>query len=89
MLMTPGRAVYWILPEAFAPSMHVLKDNKRGDMGTFVLQPGIALQGKVLDAAGQADAWALRRRPAQAERDARGRDHGSAPRVRHDPSHWP
>jgi beta-lactamase regulating signal transducer with metallopeptidase domain/protocatechuate 3,4-dioxygenase beta subunit len=53
VLTTPGPAVFWILPEKFAPSLHVLKDNKRGDLGTYILEPGIALQGKVLDAQGK------------------------------------
>jgi hypothetical protein len=53
VLTTPGNAVYWVLPEKFAPTLHALKDNKRGDLGTIVLEPGISLQGKLLDAEGK------------------------------------
>jgi beta-lactamase regulating signal transducer with metallopeptidase domain/protocatechuate 3,4-dioxygenase beta subunit len=53
-LITPGPAVYWILPENYAPSTHVIKDpTKRGDMGRFVLSPGIVLKGRVVDAQGK------------------------------------
>ncbi len=53
-LVTPGPAVFWILPEKYAPSTHVLKDsNKRGDLGRFALQPGLVLKGKVLDTQGK------------------------------------
>ncbi|MBX6314714.1 MAG: carboxypeptidase regulatory-like domain-containing protein [Isosphaeraceae bacterium] len=53
VLTTPGPAVFWLLPADYAPSLHVLKDNKRGDLGLFVLQKGIEVRGKVLDAQGQ------------------------------------
>lgn len=53
-LVTPGPAVFWILPEKFAPSTHVIKDhNKRGDLGRFTLQPGQVIKGKVLDTSGK------------------------------------
>jgi beta-lactamase regulating signal transducer with metallopeptidase domain/protocatechuate 3,4-dioxygenase beta subunit len=53
-LTTPGPAVFWLLPERFAPSTHVIKDpNKRGDMGRFVLEPGLIVRGKVLDTQGK------------------------------------
>jgi beta-lactamase regulating signal transducer with metallopeptidase domain len=53
-LVTPGPAVYWILPEKYAPSTHVLPDsNKRGDLGRFTLQPGLIIKGKVLDTQGK------------------------------------
>jgi hypothetical protein len=49
-LVTPGPAVFWLLPDNYAPSTHVLKDyNKRGDLGQFKLQPGLILKGRVLD----------------------------------------
>jgi protocatechuate 3,4-dioxygenase beta subunit len=52
-IITPGPAVFWILPEKYAPSTHVIKDpTKRGDMGRFVMSPGIVLKGKVLDTQG-------------------------------------
>jgi beta-lactamase regulating signal transducer with metallopeptidase domain len=53
VLTTPGAAVVWMLPEKYIPTTHVLKDNKRGDLGTFSLQEGINLRGKVLDANGK------------------------------------
>ena len=53
-LITPGPAVFWVLPEKYAPSTHVLQDsNKRGDLGRFALQPGLVLKGKVLDTQGK------------------------------------
>lgn len=53
-LVTPGPAVFWILPQEYAPSTHVLQDsNKRGDLGRFTLQPGLILKGKVLDTQGK------------------------------------
>jgi 5-hydroxyisourate hydrolase-like protein (transthyretin family) len=53
-LVTPGPAVFWLLPADYAPSTHVLKDsNKRGDLGRFALQPGLVLKGKVLDTQGK------------------------------------
>lgn len=53
-LITPGPAVFWILPQDYAPSTHVLQDsNKRGDLGRFTLQPGLIIKGKVLDTQGQ------------------------------------
>lgn len=53
VLTTPGAAVFWILPPKHAPSRHVLKKDKRGDLGTFGLHDGIVLRGKVLDAKGK------------------------------------
>ena len=53
-LVTPGPAVFWLLPEKYAPSTHVLQDsNKRGDLGRFTLQPGLIIKGKVLDTQGK------------------------------------
>jgi protocatechuate 3,4-dioxygenase beta subunit len=52
-LTTPGFAVFWLLPEQHAPSTHVLKNNKRGELGTLTLRTGVRLRGKVLDAKGQ------------------------------------
>jgi hypothetical protein len=40
-LTTPGFAVFWLLPEHYAPSTHVLKDNKRGDVGLLTLKTGL------------------------------------------------
>jgi beta-lactamase regulating signal transducer with metallopeptidase domain/protocatechuate 3,4-dioxygenase beta subunit len=52
VLITPGPAVFWILPNDYSPSTHGLKDNKRGDVGTFTLAQGLRMQGTVLDAKG-------------------------------------
>jgi RNA polymerase sigma factor (sigma-70 family) len=52
-IITKGFAVVWLLPKDYAPSTHVLKENKRGDMGAFILRPGIRLRGKVVDANGK------------------------------------
>jgi beta-lactamase regulating signal transducer with metallopeptidase domain len=51
-LTTPGWAVVWVLPEEYVPTTHVLKE-KRGDLGTFTLENGQRLKGKLLDAKGQ------------------------------------
>jgi protocatechuate 3,4-dioxygenase beta subunit len=53
-LITPGPAVFWILPEQYAPSTHVIKDpTRRGDQGRFLLNPGLVLKGKVVNVAGK------------------------------------
>jgi protocatechuate 3,4-dioxygenase beta subunit len=53
-LVTPGPAVFWLLPRDHAPSTHVLQDgNKRGDLGRFTLTKGLTLKGKVLDTQGR------------------------------------
>jgi beta-lactamase regulating signal transducer with metallopeptidase domain len=53
-LVTPGPAVFWILPEKYVPSTHVIQDsNKRGDLGRFTLQPGPIIKGTVLDTQGK------------------------------------
>ncbi len=53
MVVTPGDAVYWVLPAKYAPSTHVLKADRRGDQGKLVLEKGIVMSGKVLDAKGK------------------------------------
>src|SRR5262249_23475374 len=50
---SPGEAIFWVLPKKYAPSAHKLKPDKRGDLGTIALQPGISDRGKVLDAKGK------------------------------------
>ncbi len=52
-IITPGPAYVWFLPTQFVPETHILKDNKRGDMGTFVLHEGPRIRGIVLDAQGK------------------------------------
>jgi beta-lactamase regulating signal transducer with metallopeptidase domain/protocatechuate 3,4-dioxygenase beta subunit len=53
-LITPGPAVFWLLPQNDAPSTHVIKDpGKRGDMGRFILSPGVVLKGKAVDTDGK------------------------------------
>src|SRR5262249_36408677 len=53
MVITPGQGVFWILPADYAGSMHAVPDGQRGDMGTFTLEPGMRLRGKVLDKDGK------------------------------------
>jgi hypothetical protein len=53
VVTTPGEAVFWLLPEKFAPSTHRIKGGQRGDLGTFTLEPGPVLRGKVLDVRGR------------------------------------
>jgi beta-lactamase regulating signal transducer with metallopeptidase domain len=52
-VITPGPAYLWLLPEKYVPETHILKDNKRGDLGAFVLREGIVIRGKLLDAQGK------------------------------------
>jgi beta-lactamase regulating signal transducer with metallopeptidase domain len=52
-VVTPGPCAFWILPTKYAPSSHAVKDNKRGDLGTFGLTEGIVLKGKAVDAQGK------------------------------------
>lgn len=53
VVITPGPAVFWILPENYAPSTHGVRENKRGDVGAFTLTKGVRFRGKVLDAKGK------------------------------------
>jgi beta-lactamase regulating signal transducer with metallopeptidase domain/uncharacterized GH25 family protein len=52
IMTTPGDGVFWILPEKYAPSQHVVNE-KRGDLGTLTMNNGVALKGKVLDDQGK------------------------------------
>jgi WD40 repeat protein len=51
-MVTPGEGIFWILPEKFAPSRHVVLD-ERGDRGVFKLEPGITIRGRIVDADGK------------------------------------
>ncbi len=53
VLHKKGQAVFWILPQDYAPETHVLKNDHRGDLGKFVLSPGIRFGGRVLDVTGK------------------------------------
>jgi hypothetical protein len=53
MIVTPGDGAFWILPKQYAPVLHVLKEDQRGDVGRLVLQEGIVLRGKAVDAKGK------------------------------------
>ncbi len=53
LVVTPGEVDLKLLPESHAVSVHQVKDNRRGDIGRFVLRNGITLTGKVLDADGK------------------------------------
>jgi beta-lactamase regulating signal transducer with metallopeptidase domain len=52
-VVTPGPAVFWILPREYAPEMHAVPEGKRGDFGRFVLQKGVTVTGRALDAQGR------------------------------------
>jgi hypothetical protein len=49
---TPGLAVFWILPDDLAGQLHAVPEEKRGELGRFTLDPGVALKGRVLDVQG-------------------------------------
>jgi beta-lactamase regulating signal transducer with metallopeptidase domain len=53
VLHEKGQAVFWILPQDYAPETHGLKNDRRGDLGRFVLSPGIRFNGRVLDVEGK------------------------------------
>jgi uncharacterized GH25 family protein len=53
VLHRKGKAVFWLLPENYEPSTHGLKNDRRGDLGTFTLARGIRFSGRVLDAQGR------------------------------------
>jgi len=52
-VITPGVAVFWILPGDLAGELHEVPDGKRGDLGTFTLKPGVSLRGRVVDVFGK------------------------------------
>jgi beta-lactamase regulating signal transducer with metallopeptidase domain/5-hydroxyisourate hydrolase-like protein (transthyretin family) len=53
-----GIGVFWIIPKDFSPSSHILTE-KHGNLGRFVLEKGIVLEGSLLDENGKPvpDAW--------------------------------
>jgi hypothetical protein len=53
VLHSEGKAVFWLLPKDYEPSTHGLKNDRRGDLGTFHLARGIRFSGVVLDAQGK------------------------------------
>jgi hypothetical protein len=52
-ITTPGRGVYWVLPKAYAPELHLIADGKRGDLGTITLKKGMTVTGWAFDAQGK------------------------------------
>ncbi len=52
-ITTPGRAVYWVLPRAYAPELHGLADGKRGALGTITLKKGVTVTGLAFDVQGK------------------------------------
>ena len=61
VLHPEGKAVFWLLPQDYAPETHGLKDNLRGDLGTFTLDKGVRFGGRLLDSRGEARRRGLRR----------------------------
>jgi len=53
VLHAKGKAVFWVLPLDYAPETHGLKDDRRGDLGTFTLDAGVRFGGKLLDSNGK------------------------------------
>jgi protocatechuate 3,4-dioxygenase beta subunit len=53
VVTTPGHAVFWLLPDGAAPEAHRVQEGKRDDLGLFVLDKGLVLKGRVLDAQGK------------------------------------
>jgi hypothetical protein len=52
-ITTPGQAVYWVLPKAYAPELYLLADGKRGDLGTITLKKGVTVTGRAFDVQGK------------------------------------
>jgi protocatechuate 3,4-dioxygenase beta subunit len=52
-ITTPGRAVYWVLPKAYAPELYLLAEGKRGDLGTITLKKGVTVTGRAFDVQGK------------------------------------
>jgi hypothetical protein len=52
-ITTPGRAVYWVLPKAYAQELYLLPDGKRGDLGTITLKNGVTVTGQAFDVEGK------------------------------------
>jgi beta-lactamase regulating signal transducer with metallopeptidase domain len=52
-ITTPGLGVFWLLPKGYAPEVHIIAPEKRGDFGTFVLEPGITVTGRAFDVQGK------------------------------------
>lgn len=74
-----GEALFWIIPEDYAPSTHVVH-SRRGDFGRFVLQKGLVLRGHVVDVDGKPvpNAWVnanIRGGPAKQQIDMPVADH--------------
>ena len=53
VLYPKGTAVIWMLPRDYAPEAHGLKNDRRGDLGTFTLEHGVRFGGRLLDANGK------------------------------------
>ena len=49
----PGRQSFGSFPKDYALSTHVLKNDKRGDLGTITLAKGNVIQGTVVDIQGK------------------------------------
>src|SRR5262249_55432656 len=52
-LFPSGPAVFWVLPQHYALSTNVLKNDKRGNLGTIALDKGTTIEGKALDVRGK------------------------------------
>lgn len=50
--VTPGDGVLWIVPENYSPVAYRLRDH-RGDWGTFTMEPGATITGRVLTIDGE------------------------------------
>jgi Zn-dependent protease with chaperone function len=48
-ITTPGVGVFWIMPKDFAPQIHEISPEKRGELGTFHLKKGMILKGRAFD----------------------------------------
>jgi beta-lactamase regulating signal transducer with metallopeptidase domain len=50
---TPGSGVFWIVPKEYAPEMHAIPADRRGELGTFTLKKGMTVKGRARDAQGK------------------------------------
>ncbi len=52
-LLPSGPSVFWILPKDYALATHLLKNDRRGDVGTITLAKGNVIHGTVVDIQGK------------------------------------
>lgn len=52
VIFPQARAILWLLPQDYVIQTQPIRQNQEGDLGTYVLNPGPKISGKLLDAEG-------------------------------------